>query len=398
MCCNWERREPTMSSVNSAASDVVISASIAFDYSSRLAVRSPITSFPTRPTLFRSASWSTRCVSNAAARAATWPTALPCSGSPRTLVGAVGSDFEPYREAFEALGIDLDPVIEVDDQLTASAFMMSDRKDNQIASFYPGPSDLAENLPVFELGRKAKYAIVGATGPKVMRKHVEELGAVRLQIDLRSRVPNHHPVAGGHHRGNRFCLGLDRQRLRIRDDRTQNRLDDRRDRGSTRPCHLHLRRKRIRTSDERQDRSCSGRAGDAWSADPTGAGDAYRSGLIKGLLLGLELDVVGRIASLAATYVVELIGTQEHHYTPEQFVNPVRYGISRFCQRDFSRAVRGVPSRARVLIPPAFRLAIAEVLLHDRRPHRNSISKTLLSPRPASAGSNGPLAKCRFCV
>jgi adenosine kinase len=37
-------------------------------------------------------------------------------------------------------------------------------------------------------------------------------------------------------------------------------------------------------------------------------------------LLGKELDVVGRLAGLTATYVVEQVGTQEHHYTPAEFV------------------------------------------------------------------------------
>ena len=53
---------------------------------------------------------------------------------------------------------------------------------------------------------------------------------------------------------------------------------------------------------------------------PTGGGDAYRAGLLKGLLLGKDLPVVGRIGALAATYAVEYHGTQEHSYTSEQFV------------------------------------------------------------------------------
>ena len=54
--------------------------------------------------------------------------------------------------------------------------------------------------------------------------------------------------------------------------------------------------------------------------DPTGAGDAYRSGLIKGLLMGVDLDVVGRIAAQAATYPIEHYGTQEQQYTIEEFI------------------------------------------------------------------------------
>src|SRR4029077_11433842 len=54
-------------------------------------------------------------------------------------------------------------------------------------------------------------------------------------------------------------------------------------------------------------------------SDPTGAGDAYRAGLVAGLLRGLELEHAGRVASLAATYVIEQVGTVEHAYTREAF-------------------------------------------------------------------------------
>jgi adenosine kinase len=54
-------------------------------------------------------------------------------------------------------------------------------------------------------------------------------------------------------------------------------------------------------------------------SDPTGAGDAYRAGLVAGLLRGLSLDAAGRVASLAATYVVEQVGTIEHDYTQSEF-------------------------------------------------------------------------------
>jgi len=55
--------------------------------------------------------------------------------------------------------------------------------------------------------------------------------------------------------------------------------------------------------------------------DPTGGGDAYRAGLLKGLLLGLPLEIAGRMGSVAATYSVERHGPQEQHYTADEFVN-----------------------------------------------------------------------------
>ncbi len=53
--------------------------------------------------------------------------------------------------------------------------------------------------------------------------------------------------------------------------------------------------------------------------DPTGAGDAYRAGLIKGLLMGKELADAARMGATCASYAVERYGTQEHSFTDEGF-------------------------------------------------------------------------------
>jgi adenosine kinase len=54
--------------------------------------------------------------------------------------------------------------------------------------------------------------------------------------------------------------------------------------------------------------------------DPTGAGDAYIGGFVFGLARGFSLEVAGRVAALAGAYAIEHQGCQEHHYTPEEFV------------------------------------------------------------------------------
>ena len=61
------------------------------------------------------------------------------------------------------------------------------------------------------------------------------------------------------------------------------------------------------------------RAPIAGVVDPTGAGDAYLSGLVFGLARGFSLPVVGRVAALAAAYAIEQRGCQEHYYTPAEF-------------------------------------------------------------------------------
>ncbi|MCC6793162.1 MAG: carbohydrate kinase family protein, partial [Thermomicrobiales bacterium] len=107
---------------------------------------------------------------------------LALLGTPSTLIGAVGADFGPYRETMIEMGVDLSALIEVEDQATASAFMMADRKDNHIASFFPGPSDLAAEIDAGVLADGVEYALVGATGPNVMRVHAEQLGKANCKL------------------------------------------------------------------------------------------------------------------------------------------------------------------------------------------------------------------------
>jgi len=59
-------------------------------------------------------------------------------------------------------------------------------------------------------------------------------------------------------------------------------------------------------------------------ADPTGVGDAFRGGLLKGIAMGWPWEISGRLGALAATYVLEQRGTQTHRYTPSEFVTRFR--------------------------------------------------------------------------
>ncbi len=58
--------------------------------------------------------------------------------------------------------------------------------------------------------------------------------------------------------------------------------------------------------------------------DPTGAGDAYRAGLLKGLAMGKDMGTSAKIGSVAATYAIEKYGTQGHYYTYNEFVERYR--------------------------------------------------------------------------
>ena len=56
-----------------------------------------------------------------------------------------------------------------------------------------------------------------------------------------------------------------------------------------------------------------------WFEVPTGCGDAYRAGLLHGLMRGYDWETTGRIASLLGAIKIEARGTQNHRFTRAQF-------------------------------------------------------------------------------
>jgi len=57
----------------------------------------------------------------------------------------------------------------------------------------------------------------------------------------------------------------------------------------------------------------------AGAVDPTGVGDAFRGGLMKGLAAGAPWETCGRLGSVAATYALEHVGGSSHRYSWSEF-------------------------------------------------------------------------------
>lgn len=245
---------------------------------------------------------------------------LALLGSSSWLIGAVGSDFDPYAELFTQLGVDLTHVLRVEDHLTAAAFMMADQKDNHIASFYPGPAAMASSIDARPIGDKCRYALVGATSPEVMVQHAEEFGvsSARLIFDPAFQIillTSEQLIRGME---NAWCIVSNDYEYAMIERKTGLSVKD-----ISEKVDLVV----VTYGEAGSELITSARAVKVPAApltnvvDPTGAGDAYRSGLIKGLLLGLDLEVAGRLAGLTAAYAVEHVGTQEHYYTIEEFID-----------------------------------------------------------------------------
>jgi adenosine kinase len=243
---------------------------------------------------------------------------LALLGYPAAVLATAGSDAAEYRDWLMARGIDCQGLRLVEGEITATGFTTTDMDDNQLTGYYGGAMGRAAMLGVDDATPGAEALIVGPNDPAAMIRLVRECRerGLRFVFDPAHQLPRLSPedVAEGS-RGAWILIGNDYE-LELIMQRTGHAMDQLVELAEIVVTTLGRDGSRIATR--------SGiieipPAPARMESDPTGAGDAYRAGLVAGLLRGLDLEAAGRVASLAATYAVEQIGTVEHTYTFAEF-------------------------------------------------------------------------------
>ncbi len=239
---------------------------------------------------------------------------------PVRVVATVGTDFESYRADLGALGIDTSGVVVIDNEMTASAFITTDRADNQITGFYPGAMSKAGEYPITDALDGAEFAIVSPTAPDAMRRHIRELAASGLayMFDPGQQIIALPPTS--------LREGIEAAEILIGNDYEFAMISEKT--GLSRDDLISACPVVVVTFGELGSHIYADGARHEIPpvspfvvVDPTGAGDGYRAGLVAARLAGLPWEVAGRVGSLAATFVVEVKGTQSHNYTFTEFTN-----------------------------------------------------------------------------
>ncbi|MFQ5398634.1 MAG: carbohydrate kinase family protein [Anaerolineae bacterium] len=239
-------------------------------------------------------------------------------GRPRVMATA-GQDFGEYRTWLEKQGVDTSAVVEIEGDYCASFFVNTDQAQNQIASFYTGAMAHASILTFAQYAPDAELTIVSPNDPGAMRAYAAEckqLGiayifdpsqqTIRLSgEDLRFGLDGCYLLTVNEYEFSliRERTGLDAAAIR---ERAGGLLVTKGAEGSS--LFIDGRVYEIPAVPPRQ------------IVEPTGAGDAYRAGLMRAIQLRLPWDIAGRMGALCATYVLEQMGTQSHHFTPAEFV------------------------------------------------------------------------------
>jgi adenosine kinase len=242
---------------------------------------------------------------------------LALLGERPLLMATAGEDFGEYRQWLEAAGVDTSLVKQVDGKFCASFFCSTDQDNNQIASFYTGAMANAGELS-FRTVRDCGLAIVSPNDPGAMVQYAEEcrtLG-VRYIFDPGQQCARMS--------GDELKDGVSGAAIVICNDYELELL--RQKTGFSESDILARSGALIVTRGEQGSSviTTSGRV-DVPSVpphrlvDPTGVGDAYRAGLMKGMALGLTYDIAARLGSVAATYALEHMGGQSHAFTWREF-------------------------------------------------------------------------------
>ncbi|MDO9528656.1 MAG: carbohydrate kinase family protein [Syntrophales bacterium] len=234
------------------------------------------------------------------------------------ILATAGKDFDRYEEWLSKHGLPLNGIKRIDEELTAGAYITTDMADNQITGFNPGamkypslfqfdgidphnaiaivaPGSLEDMLVYSRTYRELQVSYIFDPGQSIPAFTGDQLAEMITGSDI--LISNDYELEMIME-----ATGLDKDGLM---ERTKAIITTLGEYGS-------------RLATQNQETAIPA-AAPVRVSDPTGAGDAYRAGLIKGLVMGKDLVDASKIGATCASYAVECCGTQEHRFTEAEF-------------------------------------------------------------------------------
>jgi adenosine kinase len=243
-------------------------------------------------------------------------------------MATVGTDAERYLHWMRSHGIPIHLIKVIEGAYTAQAFITTDKDNNQITAFHPGAMNSA-HLNIVGVTSTAQVGVIAPDGREGMLRHAEQFAASGIPFlfdpgqglpmfsgeELRTFIKQASWVAVNDYEwhllkertGSSECEVAEQVRALIVTRGAE---------GST----IYAGGEQFVIPPAKAHRV----------VDPTGCGDAYRAGLLHGLLHELDWPSTGRIASLMGAIKIEVQGTQNHRFTRSEFYS--RY------QQNFGKA------------------------------------------------------------
>lgn len=246
---------------------------------------------------------------------------LALLGEKPIIVASVGKDFLDYKNWLKKNNIDTRFIKILPDQFTASAHIITDRDDNQITAFFGGAM-LCNNFSIKSIIQKVvpSLAIVAPDCKKGMLLHASELKKFKVPyifdpgqaITTFNKKELLKAISGSKAAiFNDYEIQLFTKKTNLSIDKISHLTEYLIITSGRKGSKIFFNNKEYKIPAAKPNNE----------SDPTGAGDAYRAGIIKGLIYKLPPNIIGQLGALAAVYTVEKYGTQTHRYTIDEFKN-----------------------------------------------------------------------------
>ncbi len=232
-------------------------------------------------------------------------------------MATVGSDFGPYRDWLARNGVPTEHIKVIDSELTAQAFITTDQDDNQITAFHPGAMQHAHANRVGD-ARGITFGIIAPDGRDGMLQHAAQFAAAGIPFifDPGQGLPMFNGEELKDFIGKARYVTVNDYEWQLVQQRTGWGVREVTQRAEALIVTRGGAGSSIFTRGEELRLPAAPVSG---IVDPTGCGDAYRAGLLHGLLHGLDWRATGEIASLMGAIKIESRGTQNHRFTSAEF-------------------------------------------------------------------------------
>jgi adenosine kinase len=240
-------------------------------------------------------------------------------GMEPVIIGTAGQDFPEYAKWLRENRVDTKYIRVLSDDYTASCFITTDLDNNQITEFYPGAMAKDAELSLKDIDAKEiGMMVIAPTEPAAMIKWALECQELNIpylfdpgmQIPRLSAADLIKGILGARvvifneyeHSMMLEKTGLTNDEILDSVELIVETLGEKGSRLTNKERHVHV-----------------PAAKPYRIVDPTGAGDAFRAGLLKGYFEGTSLELMGKYAGVTAVYAIEYQGGTGHKYTMEEF-------------------------------------------------------------------------------
>ncbi len=243
---------------------------------------------------------------------------LALLGEKPILLSQVGKDFSAYDAWLQKHGISVEGIRTIDQEFTAGAYITTDKSDNQITGFNPGAMKYPSTYDMSSVDSSEALGIIspGNLGDMMDHPKYYRENGIPFIFDPGQQIPAFS--------GEQLAEAFDGAEMLITNDYELEMVM--KSTGMSKDQIVEKVAYLITTlGEEGSVVNCKGEETKVGPAkvedvvDPTGAGDAFRSGLLKGLSMGKTVAESAKLGSVCAAYAVECKGTQEHSFTMEEF-------------------------------------------------------------------------------